>query len=49
MDVVADYEGERRVKARLVLVCVDLETIRIRPIPDRIRARMRAFELNPGV
>ncbi len=49
LDVVADHGGERRVKARLVLVCVDLETVRVRPIPDRIRARMAAFELDPGV
>jgi 4-hydroxybenzoyl-CoA thioesterase len=49
LDIVADHDGEQRVKARLVLVCVDLETIGVRPIPDRIRARMSAFELHPAV
>lgn len=49
LDIVADHDGEQRVKARLVLVCVDLETIRVRPIPDQIRARMSAFELHPTV
>nr|MDQ3842123.1 acyl-CoA thioesterase [Actinomycetota bacterium] len=39
-----DRNGERRVKARLVLVCIDLETGRARPIPEEVRCRMAEFE-----
>jgi 4-hydroxybenzoyl-CoA thioesterase len=46
LDVVAtDRYGEQRVKAHLVLACIDLETGRARPIPDEIRSRMVEFEL----
>jgi acyl-CoA thioesterase FadM len=31
--------------ARLVLACIDLETGRVRPIPEQIRSRMVGFEL----
>jgi 4-hydroxybenzoyl-CoA thioesterase len=46
LDVVAtDRDGEQRVKARLILVCIDLETGRARPIPEEIRSQMVKFEL----
>jgi acyl-CoA thioesterase FadM len=46
LDVVAtDRDGEQRVKARLILACIDLETGRARQIPEEIRARMVEFEL----
>jgi len=40
-----DRNGEQRMKARLVLACIDLETGRARPIPEEIRSRMVEFEL----
>ena len=40
-----DPAGEQRMKARLVLACIDLETGRARPIPEQIRSRMVEFEL----
>jgi 4-hydroxybenzoyl-CoA thioesterase len=46
LDVVAtDCDGEQRVKAHIVLACIDLETGRARPIPEEIRSRMVEFEL----
>ena len=46
LDVVAtDRDGEQRVKARLILACIDLETGRARTIPEEIRSRMVEFEL----
>jgi 4-hydroxybenzoyl-CoA thioesterase len=46
LDVVAtSRDGEQRVKARLILACIDLETGRARPIPEEIRSRMVEFEL----
>ncbi len=46
LEVVAnDRVGEQRMKARLVLACIDLETGRVRPIPEQIRSRMVGFEL----
>jgi 4-hydroxybenzoyl-CoA thioesterase len=46
LDVVAaDRDGEQRVKAKLTLACIDLETGRTRPIPEEIRSRMVEFEL----
>jgi 4-hydroxybenzoyl-CoA thioesterase len=43
--VVTGRDGEQRMKARLVLACIDLETGRARPIPERVRSRMVEFEL----
>ena len=43
--VANDRNGEQRMKARLVLACIDLETGRARPIPEQIRSRMVDFEL----
>lgn len=43
--VANDRNGEQRMKARLVLACIDLETGRARPIPEQIRSRMLDFEL----
>lgn len=40
-----DRNGEQRMKARLVLASIDLETGRARPIPEQIRSRMVEFEL----
>ena len=38
-----ERNGERRMKARLVLACIDLETGCARPIPEEIRSRMVGF------
>ena len=40
-----DRNGGRRIKARLVLARIYLETGRARPIPEEIRSRMVEFEL----
>ena len=39
------HRGEERLRARFVLVAMDLEAQRAQPIPDALRARMEAFRL----
>ncbi len=43
--VANDRNGKLRMKARLVLACINLETGRAQPIPEQIRSRMVEFEL----
>jgi len=38
------YEGEERLRARFVLVAMDLDKRRARPVPDDLRGLMLAFQ-----
>lgn len=47
--VTAECADERRLRARLVLVGVDLDTARATPLPGHVRSRMAEFALPPTV
>ncbi len=42
--VVCSYKQEERLRARFVLVTMNLDTQRAQPIPDDLRALMQAFQ-----
>lgn len=48
--VLSGPEGEDRVRGKVVLVLMDRKTVRARPIPDDMRARIAPFVLfDPGL